>query len=55
MKKCAGVHRVNDDEWYTPKTTSDKLARWLYGRRKTATAKGGERSEGLPCGKSIRG
>lgn len=34
MKKYAGVHRVNDDEWYTPKTTSDKLARWLLNTAK---------------------
>ena len=29
MKRCDGTTRVNDDEWYTPRSTADKVAGWL--------------------------
>jgi len=32
MKKQSGVTRVNDDEWYTPAATADKVAAWAAKR-----------------------
>ena len=32
MKKCEGTTKVNDDEWYTPRETADKVAAWLAER-----------------------
>lgn len=29
MRKCIGTKTRNDDEWYTPRETADKLAAWL--------------------------
>ena len=29
MVKQSGITRINDDEWYTPAETADKIAEWL--------------------------
>jgi len=29
MKRMNGTHAVNDDEWYTPRKTADRVADWL--------------------------
>ena len=29
MKRTNGTHAVNDDEWYTPRKTAERVADWL--------------------------